>query len=132
MFARRVSFKLRPGTLADLPRVMESEILPWLRKQKGFLDAITLAVPGDRGIVATTFWDQEENARVYNSMGYPDLLVILKNILAGAPHVKTLDVVSSALRKIDLPKAFFSTVGSTGLGTARKQRIDHIASERFG
>jgi hypothetical protein len=38
-------------------------------------------------------------------MGYLDLLVILKNILAGAPHVKTFDVVSSALRKIDLPKA---------------------------
>jgi hypothetical protein len=41
-------------------------------------------------------------------MGYPEVLEILKNILAG-PQVRTLDVVSSRLQKIDLPKAFFST-----------------------
>ena len=45
MFARHVAVKLRPGTLAEFIRVMDDEVLPWLRKQKGFLDTITLAVP---------------------------------------------------------------------------------------
>jgi hypothetical protein len=35
---------------------MENEIVPWLRKQKGFLDAITLAVPGGREVAAISFW----------------------------------------------------------------------------
>src|SRR5437867_12305207 len=108
MFARHVAVKLRPGTLAEFTRVMDSEILPWLRKQSGFLDAITLAVPGGGEVVAISFWDQEENAKVYNSMGYPEVLEILKKILAGTPQVKTFNVVGSTLQKVDLPKAFFS------------------------
>jgi heme-degrading monooxygenase HmoA len=110
MFARHVTVKLKPGTLAEFTRVMDSEILPWLRKQKGFLDAITLAVPSGREIVSISFWDQEENAQDYNSMGYPEVLEILKKILAGTPQVRTFDVVSSTLQKVDLPKTSFSTV----------------------
>jgi heme-degrading monooxygenase HmoA len=104
MFARNVAVKLKPGTLAEFTRVMDNEILPWLRKQKGFLDTITLAVPGGTEIVSISFWDQEENALVYNSTGYPEVLQILKKILAGTPQVRTFDVVSSTLQKVDPPK----------------------------
>jgi heme-degrading monooxygenase HmoA len=110
MFARHVTVKLKPGTVAEFTTVMDSEILPWLRKQKGFLDAITLAVPSGREIVSISFWDQEENAQDYNSTGYPEVLEILKKILAGTPQVRTFDVVSSTLQKVDLPKTSFSTV----------------------
>jgi hypothetical protein len=108
MFARHVGVKLRPGKLAEFTRVMDNEILPWLRKQKGFLDAITLAMPAGIEVVAISFWDQEKSAQTFNSMGYPEVLEILKNILAGTPKVRTFDVVSSTLQKVDLPKAFFS------------------------
>jgi len=110
MFARHVTVKLKQGSLPEFTRVMDSEILPWLRKQKGFLDTITLAVPGGGEIVSISFWDQEENAQSYNSTGYPEVLEILKKILAGTPQVRTLDVVSSTLQKIDTPKTSFSTV----------------------
>ena len=109
MFARHVAVKLKPGTLTEFTRVMDNEILPWLGKQKGFLDAITLAVPGGREIVSVTFWDREENAKAYISMGYPEVLEILKNILSGTPQVRTFDVVSSTLQKVDPPKPFSST-----------------------
>jgi hypothetical protein len=116
MFARHVAVKLRPGTLAEFTKVMDSEILPWLRKQSGFLDAITLAVPGGGEVVAISFWDQEESAQVYNSMGYPEVLEILKKILAGTPQVRTFNVVGSTLQKIDLPKDFFSSRRRRGHG----------------
>jgi heme-degrading monooxygenase HmoA len=107
MFARHVAVKLKPGTLAEFTRVMDHEILPWLRKQKGFLDTITLAVPGGREIVSISFWDQEESAQLYNSVSYPEALEILKKVLAGTPQVKTFDVVSSTLQKVDPPRPFF-------------------------
>ncbi len=100
MFARHVAVKLRPDTLAEFIRVMDSEILPWLRKQKGFLDTMILAVPGGKEIVSISFWDQEESAEVYNSTSYPQALEILKKILAGTPQVRTFDVVSSTLQKV--------------------------------
>ena len=128
MFARHVAVKLRPGTLAEFTRVMDNEILPWLRKQKGFLDAITLAGPVGGEIVSISFWDQEESAQVYNSMGYPEVLEILKKVLSGTPQVKTFDVVSSTLQKIDLPKNFSSTGrvhrrGDTTTGANRANRL---------
>ena len=110
MFARHVAVKLKPGTLAEFTKVMDNEILPWLRKQKGFLDTITLAVPGGREIVSISFWDQEENAQLYNSVSYPEALQILKNVLAGTPQVRTFDVVSSTLQKVGPPNPFFPTV----------------------
>ena len=99
MFARHVSVNLKPKTLADFTKTMESEILPWLREQTGFLDLITLADAAGREIIAISFWDQKENAQTYNSTGYPEALKILKTLLDGTPHVRTFDVVSSTLCK---------------------------------
>jgi len=129
MFARHVAVKLRPDTLAEFIRVMDNEILPWLRKQKGFLDTMTLAVPGGREIVSISFWDQEKSAEVYNSASYPQALEILKKILAGTPQVRTFDVVSSTLQKIDLPTPLGSTArtrrhqGDTTTAANRSHRV---------
>jgi|GEM_PF-214403 heme-degrading monooxygenase HmoA len=129
MFARHVAVKLRPGTLAEFIRVMDDEVLPWLRKQKGFLDTITLAVPGGKEIVSISFWDQEKSAEVYNSTSYPQALEILKKILAGTPQVRTFDVVSSTLQKVDLQNAALSTVrarrhqGDTTTAANRSHRV---------
>jgi hypothetical protein len=109
MFARHVAVKLKTGTLAEFTKVMDNEILPWLRKQKGFLDLITLAVPGGGEIATISFWDEEENAQLYNSMSYPQALEILKKILAGPAHVRTFNVVSSTLQKVEPPKPSLST-----------------------
>ena len=129
MFARHVAVKLRPGALAEFIRVMDDEVLPWLRKQKGFLDTITLAVPGGKEIVSISFWDQEKNAEVYNSTSYPQALEILKKILAGTPQVRTFDVVSSTLQKIDFQNASLSTArprrhqGDTTTAAGRAHRV---------
>jgi heme-degrading monooxygenase HmoA len=100
MFARNVSVNLKPGTLAEFTKIMENEILPWLRKQEGFLGVITLAVSGDREVLAISFWDQKKNAQAYHSTGYPQVLKILGKLLEGTPHVRTFDVVSVTLEKV--------------------------------
>ena len=100
MFVRNVSLYLKPHSLPEFLRLMDSEVVPLLRKQKGFQDAITLAVPGGREIVAMSFWEQEESARAYTTTGYLEVLKILDGLLDGAPHVRTLDVVSSTFHKI--------------------------------
>ena len=40
MFARTVSFHLKPGLAEEFSRVLDQDILPILRKQKGFQDEI--------------------------------------------------------------------------------------------
>jgi hypothetical protein len=57
MFARKVAVLLKPDTLPEFTNLMEREILPWLRKQEGFLDLITLAVTDSREVATISFWD---------------------------------------------------------------------------
>jgi hypothetical protein len=95
MFARKVSVRLLPNSLQRFSTLMESEILPWLRQQEGFLDLITLAAPDGSEVATISFWDQEGNAQLYNSSGYPQALQVLEELLDGIPYVKTFKVVSS-------------------------------------
>jgi len=79
---------------------MECKILPWLRKQEGFLDLIILALPNGSEVATISFWDQEANAQAYSSSGYPEVLQILEELLDGIPYVKTFEVVSSTFQTI--------------------------------
>ena len=100
MIARKVAVRLKPNSLTEFTNLMDCEILSWLRKQEGFLDLITLAVPGGREVATISFWDQKGNAQAYSASGYPEVLKILGKLLEGTPHVRTFDVVSSTLQKV--------------------------------
>jgi len=99
MFARKVAVRLKPDSLTKFTNLMDREILPWLRKQEGFLDLIVLAVTDNREIATISFWDHQGNAEAYNSSGYPEALKVLEELLDGRPYVKTFEVVSSTLHR---------------------------------
>jgi hypothetical protein len=103
MFARKVAARLKPNALAQFTDLMESEILPWLRQQEGFLDLITLAAPDGSEVATITFWDHRGNAQAYNSGCYPEVLKALEGILDSAPYVKTFDVVRSTFQPVVRP-----------------------------
>jgi hypothetical protein len=100
LVARKVAARLKPNSLTEFANLIECEILPWLRKQEGFLDLIVLAVPEGREVATISFWDHKGNAQAYNSSGYPAALKILAKLLDGAPNVKTFDVVSSTFQRV--------------------------------
>jgi hypothetical protein len=100
MFARKVAARLKPNSLTEFKILMEYEILPWLREQKGFLDLIVLAAADGTEVAALSFWDRKEDAQAYNSHGYPDVLSTLGNLFDGVPYVKTFDVLGSTLQSI--------------------------------
>jgi len=100
MFARKVAALIKPDSLPEFTNLIECEILPWLRKQEGFLDLITLAVPDSDEVATISFWDHQANAEAYDTGGYPEVLDILGRLLDGTPYVKTFDVVGSTFRRV--------------------------------
>ncbi len=52
MFARNVSIHLKYNMLSEYGHVFDSQILPLLRKQTGFRDEITFAMPGGLDVPA--------------------------------------------------------------------------------
>ena len=100
MFARRVYLHLKPNSVAELTQRLEKEIIPLLRKQKGFQDEITLVAPGGLEAVGISFWDQKENAEAYSRTTYPEVQKALAKVVEGTPQVQTYEVANSTFHKI--------------------------------
>jgi hypothetical protein len=101
MFVRKVAARLKPNSLTQFTNLMEREILPWLRTQEGFLDLIILAAADGREVATISFWDHKVSAEAYNSTGYPQVLNTLGQLFDGNPYLKTFDVLSSTLQRVD-------------------------------
>jgi hypothetical protein len=95
MFARNVSIRLKPNMPSDYTRTFEKEILPLLRKQKGFKDEITFADAGGVDVTAISLWENKTDAEAYNTNIYPQVLKTLGRFIEGTPKVQTSDVVNS-------------------------------------
>ena len=99
MFARNVSFHLKSNMLSDYTRTLEHEILPLLRKQKGFKDEITLTNPNSQDAIAISLWDNKANAEAYNTNTYPEVLRTCARYIDGTPKVQTFETVTSTFHK---------------------------------
>jgi hypothetical protein len=100
MFARSVSIHLKSNMLYDYNRAFENDILPLLRKQKGFQDEITLSNSGSWDVIAISLWDSKSNAEAYNSNTYPEVLRTVARMMDGTPKVQTFEVVASTSHKV--------------------------------
>jgi heme-degrading monooxygenase HmoA len=100
MFTRHVTIKLKANSAAEFTRVIENEIIPLLRKQKGFRDEVTFVVPERSEAVALSFWDTKEDAEAYNSTGYQEVLKTLSKVVEGNPKIETYEVANSTFHKI--------------------------------
>ena len=99
MYARNVALHLKPNTLSDFTKTFDTNVLPVLRKQKGFQDEIMFAIPGGTDVVAISLWDTKEHAEAYNAAGYPEVLKRLDRVLDGTPKVRVSDVISSTMHR---------------------------------
>ena len=100
MFARKVSMHLKPNQVSEFTQTLEKNIIPLLRKQKGFQDEITFVLPGGREAFGISLWDRAENAETYNRGTYPEVSKILTKVVEGTPQVETYDVANSTCHKI--------------------------------
>ncbi len=100
MFARKVTLRLKANSVAEFTRAIENDILPLLRKQKGFQDEITLVAPGGTEAAGISFWDQKENGEAYNRETYPQVLRALAKVVEGTPQVQAYEVSNSTFHKI--------------------------------
>ncbi len=83
MIARQVSMVLKASCTAQITRTIKNEVIPLLRKQKGFKDETTFVVPDGTEAIA-----------------YLQVLELLARVVEGTTEVKTLEVSNSTHHKI--------------------------------
>jgi steroid delta-isomerase-like uncharacterized protein len=98
MFARNVSIRLKPGKLNEFTRIFDKEVLSIMRRQAGFREEITFALPGEVELIAISLWDSKGQADAYNASAYPKVLQVVHAMLDGAPKVQNLNVISSTIQ----------------------------------
>jgi len=92
--------KLKVNSAKEFTQTLENEVIPVLRKQKGFKDEITLVAPERNEVVAISFWDRKEDAESYNREKYPEILKTLSKVLDGTPKVESFEVANSTSHHI--------------------------------
>ena len=100
MFARSVSIHLKSNMLSDYTRTFEKDVLPLLRKQKGFTDEITLSNATSLDVIAISLWATKADAEAYNNDAYPEVLKTFATMIDGMPKVQTFEAVTSTFHKV--------------------------------
>ena len=100
MYSRNVSFKLKAKSTAEFTRILEGEIIPLLRRQRGFEDEISFISPERNEAVAISLWDKKDDAETYNRKTYPEVLKALARVIEGAPKVEIFEVGNSTSHQI--------------------------------
>jgi hypothetical protein len=96
---------LKPNSVAEFTRTIEKDILPLLRKQKGFQDEITFVGSTGTEAFGISLWDTAENAEAYNRGTYPEVTKMLAKVIDGTPQVETYQVANSTFHKIAVAAA---------------------------
>lgn len=97
MYSRHITMQIKKNWVPEFPRVIEKEILPLLRRQKGFLDELIMLAPDKSEVVAISLWENKGLAEIYNREIYPEVVKIINKYVEGLPLLKTFEVEYATL-----------------------------------
>jgi heme-degrading monooxygenase HmoA len=92
MFARHITLQLKPHAQNELPIVFQREILPILRRQKGFLEELLLVTPLKTEMVAISLWEEKEFAEAYQRQVYPEVAKLIAKFVEETPIIRNFEV----------------------------------------
>lgn len=92
MIARHVTMTLKLVRAREIRPVLENEILPMLRRQKGFLDELLLVHPLKNEAIALSLWEEKKHAENFNRDVYPAMVKIHNRYTEGVPILKDFEV----------------------------------------
>ncbi len=100
MVTRILQGTVKPGKGEKLAAVLRDEVVPLLRRQPGFLDAICLtAIDDPNGFLSLTFWESFEHVERYHSDHYPKILDVVRPYILAVTEARNYLVEFSTLHQ---------------------------------
>jgi hypothetical protein len=100
MFVSKVSVRLKTDGAGEFIRKMESEIIPLLRRQQGFLDELTLIPQSGKEVYAYSFWENSSDAEKYEQESFANVTRLLSSFIEGPLRTHTYMVANSTFHKM--------------------------------
>jgi len=95
MFVRQVSAHFKPGKFDLLNRRLSEEVIPILKKQKGFRDELSFFDKDKDEAFAMSFWDTRQDAEKYQRDVYPKISKKMEEALVETPLVRSFEINNS-------------------------------------
>lgn len=95
MFVRQVSAHFKPGQFDLLNRRLDDEVIPLLKKQKGFRDELSFFDKTKNEAFAMSFWDTQQDAEDYQRDIYPQVSKKMEDAIEGTPMIRSFEVNNS-------------------------------------
>jgi heme-degrading monooxygenase HmoA len=95
MFVRQVSAHFKPAKFDLLTKRLEKDVIPLLKKQKGFRDELSFFDKDKAEAVAMSFWDTKQDAEKYQRDIYPQISKKMEDAYEGSPIVRSFEVANS-------------------------------------
>ena len=92
MFVRQVTAHFKPDTFDLFNRRLENDVIPLLKKQKGFRDELSFFDKDNDEAVALSFWDTKQDAEKYQRDIYPQISKKMEETIEGTPEIRTFEV----------------------------------------
>ena len=92
MFVRQVTAHFKPDTFDLFNRRLENDVIPLLKKQKGFRDELSFFDKENDEAVALSFWDTKQDAEKYQRDIYPQISKKMEETIEGTPEIRTFEV----------------------------------------
>ncbi len=105
MFSRIVQCTLKNNRIDEARQTINSEVLPQLRKQPGFIDVIESLEPNSGHFVCMSLWRTREDADRYGNTEFNRIANRLREFVTEEPTVNTYQVETSTIHNIAKGKA---------------------------
>jgi len=100
MISRIIDCTVRIDRMDDFRSLVTSNLLPRIKEQRGFVDAIESINADDGHYVCMTLWQSRSDVERYDEGLFKEVANELMPMMQGAPTVSTLEVDNSTVHNI--------------------------------
>ncbi len=106
MIARKMELTIRPEKFTDFKTLVEKEILPILKRQPGFLEALALHHEIDpEKVINITLWKSKTDVENYHRKEFPRIQEMMKPYLHDTGKMEYYTVEGTVLMRTDTAAA---------------------------
>jgi len=105
MYSRIISCTINPAKVTDFKTALNSQFLPRIQEQPGFIDNIESLDPATGQFSCVTLWKSETDVKNYDNGLFQEIAAAITPLLQGSPTVQTLPVENSSAHHVQAGKA---------------------------
>jgi quinol monooxygenase YgiN len=105
MISRIVDCHIRPDKLNEFRKTLDTEVLPKVERQQGFVDVLETIDNKTGHFVCTTLWESLQDVENYDRGLFQEVAQRLMPLLQEQPQVHTMTVQTSSAHAISSGKS---------------------------